>query len=464
MEVQAAVIQVGGAHHGCLVIAQAHFGVDEAGLIFVDLDAALDEGLVIGAADHVDIPFIRVGGGDDADIYTTFCRGFQGGDKFIIQDEVGCGDIDIMVRPLDEVQIGILRHIKVIQGGIGVGLHIALRRERPRGEVFFLGTIEGIAAGVQGPLLEEHTGKAAHRGATQQHGGILPVAETLHLIDVFIGQIDAAGEAYLAIDDTDLAVVAVIKAGIHAGAHGVIRNSLDIEAGQFLGIAGGKPLNAAEVIVDDADLHPGGGPLPQNFQDGIPHQAFFEDEILEEDEFLGLGQLPHQLAEEILAQRGVFHLGAAIDREAGDIADIIGEDAAVGGLLQQGGGVAFLSGKERRVGRFIGGDLLPVAVGQCFIAELEVEEPAHHRQRHDEDDPSDLVGGVIILGDQPDDNDKAEQHKGGVKIGGVAADIEQDNGEDADLDHDEQREPEYPADEEAQYFFHAAPPFPRNAE
>lgn len=103
---------------------------------------------------------------------------FQGGDKFIIQDEVGCGDIDIMVRPLDEVQIGILRHIKVIQGGIGVGLHIALRRERPRGEVFFLGTIEGIAAGVQGPLLEEHTGKAAHRGAAQQHGGILPVAET----------------------------------------------------------------------------------------------------------------------------------------------------------------------------------------------------------------------------------------------------------------------------------------------
>lgn len=82
------------------------------------------------------------------------------------------------------------------------------------------------------------------------------MAETLHLIDVFIGQIDAAGEAHLAIDDTDLAVVAVIKAGIHAGAHGVIRNSLDIEAGQFLGIAGGKPLNAAEVIVDDADLHP----------------------------------------------------------------------------------------------------------------------------------------------------------------------------------------------------------------
>jgi hypothetical protein len=32
------------------------------------------------------------------------------------------------------------------------------------------------------------------------------------------------------------------------------------------------------------------------------------------------------------------------------------------------------------------------------------------------------------------------------------------------LDHDEQREPEHPADEEAQYFFHAAPPFPRNAE
>ena len=86
----------------------------------------------------------------------------------------------------------------------------------------------------------------------------------------------------------------------------------------------------------------------------------------------------------------------------------------VGVLLQQGGGVAFLSGKERRVGRFIGGDLLPVAVGQCFIAELEVEEPAHHRQCHDEDDPGDLVGGVIILGDQPDDNDKAEQHKGGA--------------------------------------------------
>ena len=73
VKVQTAVIQIGGADHSGIVIAEAHFGVDEAGLIFVDFDAAFDEHLVIGAADHVNIPFIRVGGCNDADIHAAFC-------------------------------------------------------------------------------------------------------------------------------------------------------------------------------------------------------------------------------------------------------------------------------------------------------------------------------------------------------------------------------------------------------
>ena len=42
VEIQAAVVKIGGADHGGVVIAKAHFGVDEAGLVFVNLNAAFD--------------------------------------------------------------------------------------------------------------------------------------------------------------------------------------------------------------------------------------------------------------------------------------------------------------------------------------------------------------------------------------------------------------------------------------
>ena len=250
-----------------------------------------------------------------------------------------------MIGALHQMHIGIFRHVKMIQRGIRERLYIPLSRNRCRDQIFLFREIERFRAGMKRPLLQEHTGKAVNRAAAQQDSGILPMAEALHFIDVFIGQIDAAGKSNFAVNHADLAVIAVIEAGIHAGAHGIIENGFDIIAGQFPGIAGRKPLDTAKIIINQADFHTGGGAFFQDFQYGIPHQAFFNDKIFEENELLRLRQFLLQPGKEVFSQGRVFHLGAAVGGKAADTANIIGLYAITGKFGEECFGIPWLGGE-----------------------------------------------------------------------------------------------------------------------
>ena len=254
-------------------------------------------------------------------------------------------------------------------------------------------------------------------------------------------------------------MVTVVEGGVQGGAHGIKGKGFDIIGGQLFGVGGGQALDAPEVIIDQADLHAGCGTLLQDLQNGIPHQPLFKDEVFKEDEFFGTGQLLLQRPEKILTEGEVFHRGTAVDRIAGDPAHIVGLHTEAGMLGQQ----------RRRIAGLLliqGGELpavrrhpFPVVAGQRLIAEFKVENAAQNRQGHDKDDPGDFIGGVIILGDKPDNNGKAQQHKGKVQVVGKSADIEQDHGENAKLHDDQQREPEGPADQKTQDLFHLCTAF-----
>ena len=202
------------------------------------------------------------------------------------------------------------------------------------------------------------------------------MTEALHLIDVFIGEIDAAGEGDPAVDHADLAVIAIVQAGVHTGAQEIEGNCLDVVGGKLPRIGSGKTADTAEVIVDETDLDAGGSTFLEELQNGIPHETFFDDEIFEEDEFLCTGQLLAQHSEKILAQRGIFHLRAGICGIAGNPADIIGLDAEFGVGFHKCRGIACLLGIEGSVRPAVCLCLFAVAAGDRLIAEFKVEKAA----------------------------------------------------------------------------------------
>ena len=110
------------------------------------------------------------------------------------------------------------------------------------------------------------------------------------LVDVFIAKVDAAGEAHFAIDDHDLAVIAVIVDAADNGTEGVELMGVDSFCAQGLVIAARKHRDRANIIIDQMHFHAFLGFLNQDFMDAIPHLARVDDEVFHEDELLRAAQ------------------------------------------------------------------------------------------------------------------------------------------------------------------------------
>ena len=67
------------------------------------------------------------------------------------------------------------------------------------------------------PHLQKHQGKALDRVSFEHDGGVFPVSEPVDVVDVLIGQIHAAVECSMPINDQNLAVVPIIIMSGHKG-------------------------------------------------------------------------------------------------------------------------------------------------------------------------------------------------------------------------------------------------------
>ena len=83
---------------------------------------------------------------------------------------------------------------------------------------------------------------------------------------------------------------------------------IDAEAAQRFEIVTGQRHHTADIVIEHLDLYSGSGFFLQNFQNGIPEVAFFNDEILHKNEVLGAAQILQQAGKHGFAQREVFLL------------------------------------------------------------------------------------------------------------------------------------------------------------
>ena len=130
------------------------------------------------------------------------------------------------------------------------------------------------------PELQEDGGKGRHRLAPDHHGHILPMAEPLIAVDVFIRQIDAAGKSAEAVDHRDLAVVPVVHLHRQMRLDGIEQLRLDAITPQRLAVIRRKRGDAAGIIIDEPHIHPFLYLILEDIQHAVPHDAFCDDEVL----------------------------------------------------------------------------------------------------------------------------------------------------------------------------------------
>ena len=58
---------------------------------------------------------------------------------------------------------------------------------------------------------------------------------------------------------------------------------------------GGQGEHAADIIIDHAHFDAGAGFFGQDIQDGVPHDAFFNDKIFEKDIMLSIFQIADEI-------------------------------------------------------------------------------------------------------------------------------------------------------------------------
>ena len=204
----------------------------------------------------------------------------QGIQHLVIQDQIRRHDVHIAGGRMDHVQVHFLAHPLVIQRAVGVGQHVTVGLQSDFFQILYNIIFEGIQIFFRDiPHLQKHQRKAHDRIAVDHHRRILPVAETHLLVDVLVGQIDAAGERHLAVHDEDFPVIPVVLAG---GKHGLQRHehlALDAPFFHFLRIIMGQQGKTAGAVVHEPHLHALLHLSLQDFQNGVPHHTGRQDKI-----------------------------------------------------------------------------------------------------------------------------------------------------------------------------------------
>ena len=320
MVVEAPVVKVDGAAGGDQIVGNAHLGVAEARRVFEDPHAAAGQSIVIGAREAVNDFFVRDARRNDANIHAAPGRQGQGMAHFIRDDQIGRDEPDIVLRPLGNADVNILADRPVIHGRIRVGLDEAFcslsrRFDRPvqfrqvPGKV----PVVPVPAGTGIPHLQEGDRQAPDSIPLEPDSGILPEAEGLRPVEILVGQVVAAGKAHLAVDDRDLAVVAVVEEEVQAGAEGIEDTALDpVFLCSFYKIRIDEA-QTPHVVVEDTYLDARAGPLLEDLLQLMPALRVLDGVVFHENEVLCLCQVSLLGLETLFAVVVVGDLRIGID-------------------------------------------------------------------------------------------------------------------------------------------------------
>ena len=159
------------------------------------------------------------------------------------------------------------------------------------------------------PQLQKHGGQIGDAAAGQLDAGVLPVSKPVHLVDVFVSEVDAAGIADVSVNDADFSVVTIVQVRGDERKQAVKTNDLHAHRPKFFVVVMRERGNTSHIVIHQTDFDALRGLLPQNFQDGIPHDAALDDEKLDENKALSFFQIHQHRIVQVVAEREIFRGG-----------------------------------------------------------------------------------------------------------------------------------------------------------
>ena len=240
----------------------------------------------VGVRHRVGVPVVRRAGQHQPDVHPSVAGDAQRAHDVLVGDKIRRRDIKEAARAADELQKGILGGVVgIILRTVEKRLTEAVRCRRGVRPVVVPLLVQ--LAAEKAPHIEERRGQAPDALALQADAAVLPVAEAVDEVRVLVGDVHAAGVGGLAVDDRDLAVVAVIEIeAVDILVHGVEDDDLHARVAQRLQALRAETLDVAKVVEDDLDLHAAAGALAKGRAHAVPELSLGEDKILHEDEAL----------------------------------------------------------------------------------------------------------------------------------------------------------------------------------
>ena len=269
-----AEVDVRGAACGECIINNHEFGMQETRLVETDTGTSLAELAQIAARSPLGEARIGAVRTDDTDVDTRHSRHLEGEEHGFVGQEVGRLDVDVAARGGDGTDVAL--H----DGGIGTGGRAGdhLRQEaadRVGCALIVLSTSNERAVD-EIPVNQESALQTVDDAALHAQHGVAPrlVAGAL---DIALRYVHASDIAHTAVDDNDLAVVAVVQlAGERREVDGQEGTYLDAFFTHALEVAA-VHLPAAYVVVDDAHLHPVACPLDEGVSQEVAQGVVFNN-------------------------------------------------------------------------------------------------------------------------------------------------------------------------------------------
>ena len=418
MELEGPVVHIGAAHQRQLPVRQNALGVEEAGGVAVDLHPVAQQLPPVGLRHHVGHLLVRDARHHQPDIHPGVGGDAQGLLHGGLHGVVGGGEVEHPPGLADDLEIGLQhRVVGVILRPVAEGLAVAFPRRGLRPGAVVVQLVGQLPAD-HPPHADKLQREAPGGVPLDPDAGILPVAEAADAVGVLVADVDAPGIGPVPVDDGDLPVVPVVEVEpVHVLVDGV--EDLQLDAAVLDGLQHGvrESGDVAEVVEDDLDLHPGGGPLPQDGEDPVPDLPLRQDVVLQEDVRLGLSQMLDEVVEKRRPVREVVGVGIPVEPEI-PLLKVGGHPSPVGELPAQPGEVGLAGLDDGAPLRGHGDPPQAEVLGLAQPAPEAEEDDARHRHEKQQAHPAELVGGAPRAGVDPDGKARAHQLQRAVNIAG----------------------------------------------
>ena len=210
MQLETAIVHVYRAHKGHLAVHQYALAMKQARREGVDLHSVAEQFAPVAFRHQIGKLMIGDTGHQQLRFHAAVRRHAQGTHHWLVNGQIRRGNGQRLPCAGDHLQKGVLSGVDgVVIRSVHKGLDKAFPLHTKTRPVLVIFLVQRAAHSL--PQVDKLTGQSPCALSGQPHAAILPIAETLHNIGVFVCQIGASGIRHLAVDTGDLPVVTVIE-------------------------------------------------------------------------------------------------------------------------------------------------------------------------------------------------------------------------------------------------------------